>query len=57
MNETTRAALGVQPGEHGANDAVLAGRIEALQNEQETARALGVEALVKDREPLVELGE
>src|SRR5206468_5959338 len=51
------AALRVHACENGADDTVLAGRVDSLEHEQETARSLGVESLLEHSEALVQRPE
>jgi hypothetical protein len=44
----------VDAGEHRADDAVLAGCIEALEHEEDAAPSLGEEALLEELQPLAE---
>src|SRR6476469_11053155 len=48
------AALRVQAREDGPDDTVLARRVESLENDQQTARPLGVEPLLQPFETLVQ---
>ena len=57
MNEVTRHAHRVDAVEHAPDDAVLPGRVEALQHEQDAPAVLGVEPVLELVDPLDELLE
>ena len=55
LNDVTRDALRVHAGEHGANRAVLARRVHALQHQQQAAPLLGPQPVLQQLQLVEEL--
>ena len=57
MNEATRQLCGLTPSNTVRIDAVLAGGVEPLEDEQDGVRRLGVEPCVESAQALDQFGE